>query len=194
MANGMRKTVLTTGEVARICNVAPRTVSKWFDSGRLRGYRIPGSRDRRIPVDQLIRFMKAHDIPTANLPLKTPNVLLVATDTQWLDSIRNGLAADDAFEVTTADSLLEAGYLMAECQPQALLIDVDVLNGEPVQVCRTCRSHEQLSGVKLIAVGSQLTEGSGQSLLQIGFDAYLRKPFNITELRDVLNRILTVTE
>jgi len=54
------KDVLTTGEVAKICNVAPRTVSKWFDSGQLRGYRIPGSKDRRIPVAQLVRFMKAH--------------------------------------------------------------------------------------------------------------------------------------
>ena len=31
------KDVLTTGEVAKICNVAPRTVSKWFDSGALHG-------------------------------------------------------------------------------------------------------------------------------------------------------------
>src|ERR687886_569888 len=34
------KKVFTTGQVAKICKVAPRTVSKWFDSGRLRGYRI----------------------------------------------------------------------------------------------------------------------------------------------------------
>ena len=44
------KDVLTTGEVAKICNVAPRTVSKWFDSGALHGYRIPGSKDRRIQL------------------------------------------------------------------------------------------------------------------------------------------------
>ena len=37
------KDVLTTGEVAEICKVAPRTVSKWFDSGELEGYRISGS-------------------------------------------------------------------------------------------------------------------------------------------------------
>ena len=49
------KDVLTTGEVAKICNVAPRTVSKWFDTGALTGYRIPGSKDRRIPLTQLIR-------------------------------------------------------------------------------------------------------------------------------------------
>src|SRR4051812_28109101 len=46
MATMKIKDVLTTGEVAKICNVAPRTVSKWFDSGALHGYRIPGSKDR----------------------------------------------------------------------------------------------------------------------------------------------------
>ena len=61
------KDVLTTGEVAKICNVAPRTVSKWFDSGSLKGYRIPGSKDRRIPLNHLVRFMKDHDIPLNGL-------------------------------------------------------------------------------------------------------------------------------
>ena len=56
------KKVFTTGQVAKICKVAPRTVSKWFDSGRLRGYRIPGSQDRRIPREHLIKFLKEHGI------------------------------------------------------------------------------------------------------------------------------------
>jgi len=37
--------VFTTGQVAKICKVAPRTVSKWFDSGRFEGLsnsRFPG--------------------------------------------------------------------------------------------------------------------------------------------------------
>lgn len=61
MAKG--KKVLTPGDVAKICNVAHRTVQKWFDSGLLTGYRLPGSRDRRIPVSELISFMKASNIP-----------------------------------------------------------------------------------------------------------------------------------
>ena len=36
------KTIYTTGQVAKMCQVAPRTVSKWFDSGRLKGFRIAG--------------------------------------------------------------------------------------------------------------------------------------------------------
>ena len=65
--NWFEKDVLTTGEVAKICNVASRTVSKWFDSGQLRGYRIPGSKDRRIPVSNLVKFMKSHGIPMDGL-------------------------------------------------------------------------------------------------------------------------------
>ena len=53
-------TIYTTEQVAKLCKVAPRTVSKWFDSGRLRGYRIPCSQDRRIPHRHLVRFLKEH--------------------------------------------------------------------------------------------------------------------------------------
>ena len=71
------KDVLTTGEVAKICNVAPRTVSKWFDSGQIKGYRIPGSKDRRIPVASLIQFMKDHGIPMDGVHSGKPRVLVV---------------------------------------------------------------------------------------------------------------------
>ena len=61
MAKG--RNVFTTGEVAKVCNVAPRTVSKWFDAKLLKGYRIPGSKDRRIPIPELVAFMKKYEIP-----------------------------------------------------------------------------------------------------------------------------------
>ena len=69
MAKG--NNVLTTGDVARICRVAPRTVQKWFDTGLLKGYRIPGSRDRRITIAELKCFIKAHNMPTDFFPMKS---------------------------------------------------------------------------------------------------------------------------
>lgn len=60
--------VFTTGEVAKICKVAPRVIAKWFDSGRLKGYRIPGSQDRRIPREYLIKFLNEHGMPTDDVP------------------------------------------------------------------------------------------------------------------------------
>jgi uncharacterized protein (TIGR02996 family)/excisionase family DNA binding protein len=55
---GSIKKVFTTGQVAKILQVGPRTVAKWFDSGKLKGYRIPGSNDRRIPREHLLRFIR----------------------------------------------------------------------------------------------------------------------------------------
>ena len=62
------KNVFTTGDVARICNVAARTANKWFDSGLLKGYRIPVSKDRRVPVEELKRFMMDNNIPMDSFP------------------------------------------------------------------------------------------------------------------------------
>lgn len=59
--------IFTTTEVARFCDVSPRTVCKWVDAGRLPGYRVPGSQHRRIPRESLITFMKEHNIPLGSL-------------------------------------------------------------------------------------------------------------------------------
>src|SRR5437868_4419821 len=83
------KDVLTTGEVARICKVAPRTVTKWFDSGQLRGYRIPGSKDRRIPVTQLIRFMRQNNMPLDGMMNFTKTrILIVDDEAEIVDMLR----------------------------------------------------------------------------------------------------------
>lgn len=63
----MQKPVLTTGEVAKLCHCAPRTVARWVDLGLLKGYRIPGSQDRRIPRENLVRFLLANNMPLGEL-------------------------------------------------------------------------------------------------------------------------------
>lgn len=59
--------VFSISQVAKICKVAPRTVNKWFDAGRLKGYRIPGSQVRRIPQECLVTFLKEHEMPLGDL-------------------------------------------------------------------------------------------------------------------------------
>jgi len=55
--------ILTTGQCAKLCGVTARDVAKWFDTGRLRGYRIPGSQDRRVPKEYLLRFLREQGMP-----------------------------------------------------------------------------------------------------------------------------------
>ena len=87
--------VFTTGQVAKICKVAPRTVSKWFDSGRLKGYRIPGSQDRRIPREYLIKFLKEHGMPLGDLEDEAmAKVLIVAQDQLMIENLKRELPLD----------------------------------------------------------------------------------------------------
>ncbi len=55
--------VFTTGDAAYVCRVSQQTIIRCFDSGRLHGSRVPGSKFRRIPRESLERFMIAEDIP-----------------------------------------------------------------------------------------------------------------------------------
>ena len=58
------KGVFTTGEVARITSLCSRKIQELIDKEVLRGYRIPGSRDRRVSRNALVEFMKTYGLPT----------------------------------------------------------------------------------------------------------------------------------
>ncbi|HPQ70870.1 MAG TPA: PilZ domain-containing protein [bacterium] len=59
----MAKKVFTTGEVARLLGININTVIKWFDTGRLNGFKLPTSNERRIPIASLRAFMSKNGIP-----------------------------------------------------------------------------------------------------------------------------------
>ena len=79
------KRIFTTGEAALICKVSQQTIIRCFDSGRLTGFRVPGSKFRRIPREELIRFMRANNIPLDTIEGQTRRVLVVDDDTAILD-------------------------------------------------------------------------------------------------------------
>ena len=56
--------VFTTGQVAKLCRVASRTVVKWIDKGYLKGWRIPGGVDRRVSRSELIEFLARYGMPS----------------------------------------------------------------------------------------------------------------------------------
>ena len=181
-----QKDVLTTGDVARICHVAPRTVSKWFDSGKLRGYRIPGSRDRRIPVAQLVKFMQAHGMPLGGLDGSTLRVLLVDDEPEALEVLKDILASNSKYEVQTAANGFEAGMSAERFRPHVILLDLMLTDVDGRDVCNNIRQNPNLAAVKVVAISGQLTTRQGQRLMAEGFDGYLSKPFTLADVIDTV--------
>ncbi len=190
MSNNNKKNVLTTGQVAKICNVAPRTVSKWFDSGQLRGYRIPGSKDRRIPAEQLLRFMKNHGIPTTGLELGTTGVLIIDDDRELSVLMCEALNSRGRYDAFAADSAFEAGVLVANNRPHVIIVDAGTPDVSITRICQTLRSHDSLSNIKLIATGASMTEGQGLGLVEEGVAGFLCKPFDLTQLEELIQSII----
>lgn len=180
MAKG--KNVLTTGDVAKICNVAPRTVSKWFDNGQLKGYRIPGSKDRRIPVSELIRFMKQNNIPTAALPIGKIRVLMVDGYTNSVSALAEDLRNKADYDVQTVASSFETGVVAQKFAPHVMLINLLAEDIDAANICKSIRSDEDLQTIKIIAIANQLSDSESAALLQRGFDGYISSPPDSTEV------------
>jgi two-component system response regulator RpaA len=181
MAKG--KNVLTTGDVARICNVAPRTVSKWFDSGQLKGYRIPGSKDRRIPVSELIRFMKVNNMPATALPVGKIRILIVDSNENTASALADTLKAKADYEVQIAHSNFETGVIAQKFVPHVLLISLLAEGINAAEVCKSINTSEDLQTIKVIALANeQLSDSESTALLAKGFDACISNPANIAKV------------
>src|SRR5256885_13316326 len=120
------KTVSTTGEAADICKVSQQTIIRCFDSGRLRGFRVPGSRFRRIPRDALIAFMKENGIPPDALDSGKSKILVVDDDPEIVELFVDVLERDGRFEVKTASSGYDAAGMEREFMRELLILG-DVL-------------------------------------------------------------------
>lgn len=184
------KEVLTTGEVAKICNVAPRTVSKWFDSGTLKGYRIPGSRDRRIPTGELVKFMRAHNIPLDGVQSGRTRVLIVDDEREIVDVMERILTEQTNYEVKTALSGFQAGMECERFKPHVILLDIHIGETDSKQLADMVRKNEHLQFTKIVAMSGKLTDGQAQGLKGLGYDGFLKKPF---QLRQVVEAIEAAT-
>lgn len=182
------KKVYTTGQVAKICKVAPRTVSKWFDSGRLRGYRIPGSQDRRIPREHLLRFLKEHGMPLGELEAEVYNkVLVVGADAPLLSLLRDNLREIDDFRIETAASGFEAGIRAESFHPDCIIIDLAIGRIEAGQIAQNLRRSEDHATTLLIGLTS---DEPGEETFRLGFNDAFKKPFDGLLLAERVKRLI----
>ena len=186
------KKVFTTGQVAKICQVAPRTVSKWFDSGRLRGYRIPGSQDRRIPREALIRFLKENGMPMGNLEEEGwHKILIVGAEQLFIDRVKELLPEADDYKYEIAHSGFEAGTKASSFQPNTIVIDHAMGRSESLQIAQTLRRNDAYKDTLIIALASE-DEPNPEGLTEYGFNESFKKPFDVEVLIDRICQLLDV--
>jgi len=186
------KTVFTTGEAAKICKVSQQTIIRCFDSGQLRGFRVPGSRFRRIPREALYRFMKENSIPTDALESGRRRILIVDDDQAVVDLISDVLANDARFETKVVNNGFGAGMLAKEYHPDLIILDVMLpdINGQAV--CELIRHDPTMADIKIICISGMVEEDKIAELRAAGADDFLHKPLDIDELIRRVCRLLDI--
>jgi excisionase family DNA binding protein len=182
--NQSMKTVFTTGEAAKICKVSQQTIIRCFDNGQLKGFRVPGSRFRRIPREALYKFMKDNGIPTDALESGKRKVLLVDDDAELVELIGKVLDEDGRFEVRVAQNGFDAGMMVKEYHPDLIVLDVMLPDINGKEVCHRVRADPSLEDVRILCISGMVEEEKVQELRLAGADDFLHKPFDIEVLID----------
>jgi excisionase family DNA binding protein len=182
--------VFTTGQVAKICQVAPRTVSKWFDSGKLRGYRIPGSQDRRIPRDHLIKFLKDNGMPLGHLEEEGwHKILVVGAEKPFIDRVQELLPEAEDYKYDFANSGFHAGMRAESFHPDTIIIDLAMGRFESTQITKLLRRNPHFEKTLIVALANE-DEVDPDGLTQDGFNDVFKKPFDVALLAEKIRTIV----
>lgn len=188
------KNLFTTGEAAEICKISQQTIIRCFDSGKLEGFRVPGSRFRRIPRESLLRFMKDNGIPLDNLSQARPGkikVLIVDDDVEIVELMVDVLNRDGRFEVRTATSGYDAGLVTQQFMPDVIVLDYMLPDVNGNIVCQTIKRNPEFSKIRIIIVSGVVHEEEIQGLLAAGAADFVKKPFDIAQLVDRIVEVAT---
>jgi len=186
------KKIFTTGEAAEVCKVSQQTIIRCFDAGRLGGFRVPGSKFRRIPRADLIKFMQDNEIPTDILDAGPKRVLVVDDDRQIVEMFQDVFARDTRFEVRTAGTGYDAGLLTESFKPHLVILDYMLPDINGNVVCKRIRDGERAQDTKIMIVSGVVNQQEIDALMKAGADDFLRKPFNLQQLMSRIGTLLHV--
>jgi len=186
------KTVFTTGEAAKICKVSQQTIIRCFDNGQLKGFRVPGSKFRRIPREQLFMFMRDNGIPTDALETGKRKVLVVDDDPDLVELIVSVLEDDGRFDIRVANNGFEAGMMVKEYRPDLIVLDVMLPDINGKEVCIRVRNDGTLENVRIICISGTVERDKIKELKEAGADDFLQKPFETNVLIARMCRLLEV--
>lgn len=182
MAGQQQSKVFTSGEVARICGVSADTVSRWFDLGQIEGYRLGPGGDRRIPYENLRKFMMSHGIPLERLEDGERRILVVDDDPYYIEIIPTILKRHGEFKISVASTGFDAGAQVVEQNPQLIILDIHLTDMDGRMVCKRVKSREETRNTRVLAISGYIDDHEIGELRTFGIDDFLKKPFGVEEL------------
>ena len=189
MTSPSSKSIFTTHEVSRLLHVNPRSVINWIEQNLLASYRTPGGH-RRIRREDLLAFLRKHQIPTpAVLVDEKFNVLIVEDEEEIAAILRAYFERQGGFDIHCANDGITALIEVGRAKPNLLILDIMIPGVDGIEVCRRIKA-DATNQTAIIAISGQ-PEWENR-ILQAGADSFMSKPLDLERLHSEAKRLLRV--
>lgn len=147
--------------------------------------------------------VKLNEQPMDNTPI-LPTEEKILTDTDAEDNQYKMLVIEDNRDIATLiGEVLSERYAVAYATngedgwqkainlvPDLIITDLMMPGMDGLELCRRIRSNDVVNHIPIVIVTAKISDQERIKGFEAGADAYLAKPFNVDELRTVVERLL----
>jgi len=122
----------------------------------------------------------------------TPAVplIMVVDDSLTVRKITSRIFEREGYRVLTAKDGLDALEQMQEILPDIMLVDIEMPRMDGFDLTKNVRSDPRTRGIPIIIISSRTAEKHRNQAVQLGANAFLGKPYQEAELRQLVVREL----
>ena len=184
--------IMTVFTASKYCNVSPKTIINWIESGHIKAYKTVGGH-RRIKKSDLESFMKHQGIPVpeGEHVEERKRILVVDDDPIIVETIVQALEEDEHdYEVISASDGFEAGLQVNHFKPHLLILDIMMPDIKGYDVCKKIKSSEETKDTKIIVLSAYLDDEKFKKMKDYGADVCFSKPLPLPQLKQEVARLL----
>jgi two-component system, OmpR family, response regulator len=184
-------------EVARICGVVNQTAINWIKNGHLKAFQTPGGQ-YRVYADDLTAFLTSRgmrvpaDLATGEEVQPDRDLVLIVDDDPQINTLlmRFLQKKDPGRRILQAFDGFEAGRLISERRPEAVVLDIGLPGLDGHGLCHRIKEDTALARPVIVAI-SGLGQ-NGDVILGEGADAFFAKPLDLEQLEARLRELVAV--
>jgi two-component system, OmpR family, response regulator len=194
--NGKKIRIFSALEVANICGVVNQTAINWIKNNHLKAFTTPGGQ-YRIYAEDLLEFLESRGMRIPDELYELTKVggqrtILIVDDDQELNSMLKKILSSkiNGYAIAQAFDGFEAGKLLAETGPKAVILDIDLPGVDGHSLCAKIKSDPSLGEPVVISISGLNDPAEEQKILEEGADAFFPKPIDFDALVEKLKALI----
>jgi two-component system, OmpR family, response regulator len=186
-------------EVARICGVVNQTAINWIKNKHLKAFQTPGGQ-YRVYVEDLLSFLTSRgmrvpaDLADGESVQPDRDLVLIVDDDPQINTLlmRFLQKKDPGRRILQAFDGFEAGRLISERRPEAVILDIGLPGLDGHGLCRRIKEDTSLARPVIVAISGLDQGADGAVIIEEGADAFFAKPLDLERLEERLRELVAV--